>query len=74
MFVPGKPFQYSPMFMCKAKSELNSGAPLGLAPGLNHNIILGRKRLASDKNSSLLWIFVNYGRKKFYNILPWILV
>ncbi len=28
--------------------------------------------LARDKHSSLLWAFVNYGRKNFYNIGPWI--
>jgi len=28
------------------------------------------ERLASDKRSSLLQIFVNYGRKKTYNIGP----
>jgi hypothetical protein len=29
------------------------------------------ERLASDKHSSLLRTFVNYGHKKFYNIGPW---
>ncbi len=27
--------------------------------------------LARDKQSSLIGTFVNYGRKKFYNIGPW---
>jgi len=27
--------------------------------------------IASDKHSSLLRTFVNYGHKKFYNIGPW---
>ncbi len=35
------------------------------------NIRLGWKKLGVDKHSSLLQIFVNYGRKKFYNIRPW---
>jgi hypothetical protein len=29
-----------------------------------------REKLAKDKRSSLLRTFVNYGRKKFYNIRP----
>jgi hypothetical protein len=28
--------------------------------------------LAKDIHSSLLRKFVNYGRKKFYNIVPWL--
>ncbi len=31
----------------------------------------GGKRLAKDKQSSLLRKFVNYGQNKFYNIGPW---
>jgi hypothetical protein len=31
-------------------------------------------KLARDKNSSLTQKFVNLGRKKFYNIGPWISV
>ncbi len=38
---------------------------------LTANIRGRRGRLASDKHPSLLRIFVNYGRKKFYNIGPW---
>jgi hypothetical protein len=30
----------------------------------------GVERLARDKRSSLLWKFITYGRKKFYNIAP----
>ncbi len=29
------------------------------------------EKFAEDKRYSLLWKFVNYGRKKFYNIGPW---
>jgi hypothetical protein len=29
------------------------------------------ERLARDKQSSLLWTFVSYGRKNVYNIGPW---
>ncbi len=42
----------------------------GQAPGLTHKHYNRLIRLVRDKHSSLLQIFVNYGRKKFYNIGP----
>ncbi len=39
-------------------------------PGLAHKQYTGLERLARIKHSSLLWKFVNYDRKKFYNIGP----
>ncbi len=47
------------------------GDSLRLAPTFLSNIRLGLEELAKDKHSSLLRKFVNYGRKKFYNIGPW---
>ncbi len=38
------------------------------APGLTHKQQTSLERLATDKHSSLLRTFVNYVRKKFYNI------
>ena len=52
------------------KVEFISCASLRQAPALPTNIILGWKRLATDKHSSLLRKFVNYGHKKFHNIGP----
>jgi hypothetical protein len=53
--VPGKPFQPRLMFVGK----------VGAYPFEAHFRL---KRLARDKHCSLLRKFVNYGRKKFYNI------
>jgi hypothetical protein len=41
---------------------------LGQAPSLTIKYYTRLKRPARDKHSSLSQIFVNYGRKKFYNI------
>jgi hypothetical protein len=46
-------------------------ATLGLAPGITHKHYTRLERLAKDKRSSLLQIFLTYGYKKFYNIVPW---
>jgi|APCry1669189369_1035219.scaffolds.fasta_scaffold381320_1 hypothetical protein len=35
-----------------------------------HNHWTRLERLAREKHSGLLFTFVNYGRKKFYNIVP----
>jgi hypothetical protein len=37
---------------------------------LTHKYLTWLKRLARDKHNSLLQTFVNYSRKKFYNIGP----
>ena len=44
---------------------------LGQALGPTHKHQTRLERLARDERSSLLRIFVNDGRKKFYNIGPW---
>ncbi len=43
---------------------------LGQAPGLAHKHQTMLERLATDKHSSLLRIFVNYGRKFFITLAP----
>jgi hypothetical protein len=75
LFVPGKPFHSSLMFVSK-DSPNPSGAPemtltLGQAPGLTHKYQTKVERLACDKQSSLKRTFVNYRHIKFYNIWPW---
>ncbi len=76
MFVLDKPFQPSLRFWARqgAYPTVNlSGAPLyGRLLALAICIRLDRKMLASDKHSSFLQTFVNYGHKKFYNIGPWL--
>ncbi len=47
---------------------LKRSSPLGQALGLTHKHLTRLERLARDKPSSLLRIFINYGRKKFYKI------
>ncbi len=74
MFAPGKSFQDSIVFAGKA-GAYPSEAPfkcsiLEWAPGLAHKQSTSMERLAKNKHSSLLRIFVNYGQKKFYNIGP----
>ncbi len=54
MFVPGKPFRLSVMFVGKIEDFP----------------IEELERLARGKHSNLLRKFVNYGQKKFYNIGP----
>ncbi len=45
------------------------------APGLTNKYLTRLERFAKDKHSTLLRIFKNYDRKKFYNISPlWCLI
>ncbi len=71
-FVPGKRFQHSLMLVGKARSLSYSGAPekcfTQVSSGLTCKYYTWSERLASEKHSGLLQKFVNYGRKKFYNI------
>ncbi len=46
------------------------GAPLLKALSLNCKHYTLLERLPKDKQSSLLWTFINYGRKMFCNIGP----
>jgi hypothetical protein len=74
MFVPGKPFHPSLMFVEKAGEE-KSRTPLGCstlrqALGLTLIHYIRLERPARGKHSSLLQAFVNYGRKEIYNIGP----
>jgi len=48
-------------------SEAPSGPPL--TPGLTHTYLTWIERLGKYKHSSLLRKPVNYGHKKFYNIV-----
>ncbi len=50
------------------RMEHLKGSSLGSTPALFINSRQGWKRLTRDKRSSLLRNFVNYGRKKCYNI------
>jgi hypothetical protein len=66
VFVPGKPFQPSLMFVGKGqestkKWELLLDVPLGWAPAFLTNIRLGWKGLPETKHSSLFKKSVNYG-------------
>ncbi len=45
-------------------------SPVRVSSGLTNNHYTRLKRQARDKHYSLLRTFVNYGRKKFYNIGP----
>ncbi len=69
--VRGKPFL---MFVGKARSLPNSGSPERFSDRVGScctNRPQARlERRATDKHSSLLRTFINYGRKKFYNIAP----
>jgi hypothetical protein len=70
------------MFVGKARSQPSIGAPekfftpgrcfseLGFGPTPKHQTRL--ERLARDKRSSLLRKFVNYDRKRFYNVDTWL--
>jgi len=69
MFVTGKPFQSDTIFVSKARSLTVREVPLGYASSFL-NIRLNWKDLPST-NTILLGIFVNYVRKKFYNVDPW---
>ncbi len=64
MFVPGRPFKPSLMFVDKAGRLTNYNNFQVLHSGL------ARKHCISRKHSSSLQKPVNYGHKKFYNIRP----
>jgi hypothetical protein len=72
VFVPGKFFQPSLMFVGKPGAypieEPFRCCTLGKAPSLAHKQQTWLERIARDKHSSLLQKFVTYGRKEFYNI------
>ncbi len=69
MFVLGKPFKPSLIFVGEARSLPLSGAPeryfTQVASGLSCKHQTRLERLAMDKHSSLLRKSVNYGRKSF---------
>jgi hypothetical protein len=72
MFLFGKPFQPSLMFVGKDhyfRVEHLLGAPHGQALTLIIHLRLACK--SCSKHSELLRKFVTYGRKKFHNIGPW---
>jgi hypothetical protein len=62
------------MFVSEARSLPKSGAPERSFTQVGSGLICQHKtrleKLARDKPSGLLLIFINYGRKKFYNIRP----
>ena len=72
MFVPGKPFQPSLVFVGKARAYLSEApfkwSTLGKAPGLTRKHLTRLERLARDKCCSFLRKVITSGRKKFYNI------
>ncbi len=69
VLVHGKPFQPSPMFVCKARGLPQSGAPEKcfnwVCYSLSNKHQTRQERLARYKHSSLLQRYVNYGRNKF---------
>jgi hypothetical protein len=71
---PSKHVQSSLMFDGKAgtypREETFSCSTLGLTPVLTHNLYIRLENPERGKHSSLLRTFVNYDRKKFYNIGP----
>jgi hypothetical protein len=72
---PWQPFQPSQIFVSKAGSY-PSGAhfkcsAIGQAPGLIYKRWIRLESTATDRHSSLLQKFVNYGWKMFFNIWPW---
>ncbi len=71
MFVPGRPFQLRLIFESKSRTYLSETpfgcSTIGQAPALTHKHQSRLKEPARNTHSSL---FVNYGRKKLYNIGP----
>jgi hypothetical protein len=61
-FVPGKPFQPNVMFAGKARSL----PKLDYSDTHKHDAFL--EIFPRDKHCSLFGRYINYGRKKFYNI------
>ncbi len=70
MFVPGKSFKPSLMFVDKA-GVYPSEATSRIGTGLTHKHKTRMEKFARDEHSSLLRTFVNYRHKKFYNIGSW---
>jgi hypothetical protein len=71
MFVLGKPFQASLLFVCKARSLTLIRAHQGffnrVGSCFTNNHYTTLEKIARDKYPNLLRIFVNSVRKKFYN-------
>jgi hypothetical protein len=71
VFVPGKPFQQSLMFLDKTRGLPQSVAPercyTWVGSGLTRKHLTKLERLGRGKHSSLLQKSTNYGRKKFYS-------
>ncbi len=67
VYVPGKPFQ--PRLTFIGKAYLTVWDQVGSCLDRNHQARL--EMFATDKHSSLIYMSVNYGHKKFYNIGPW---
>ncbi len=74
MFVTGKPFQPSLIFVGKARNFPYSGVHFKCSTHVGSSLIHKHwtilEGIATDKPSSLLRTFVNYGRKKFFIIGP----
>ncbi len=74
MFVPGKLFQLSLMFVGKARGLPQSGAPERgftlICPNLAQKHWTRLEVLAWDKNSECLQKSLNYGRTKVYSTGP----
>jgi hypothetical protein len=68
----GKPLKHKSSALGKARSLPYSGAPeryfTRVGSGLTHEHWTRLERPVKDKHSSLFQTFVNYVRKKFYNI------
>ncbi len=64
-------FYSSLVFVGKAMSLPQNGAPEYVDSGLTHKHLSMLEMLARGKNSSLLRTHVNYSRKTFCNIGPW---
>ncbi len=75
MFVSGKHFQDRLLFLSKARAYLSEApfmcSTLAQAPGRTHKHQTKLEMSARDKHSGILRTFVNYDRKKVYNIGPW---
>jgi hypothetical protein len=75
VFVPGKPFQLSLMFLDKARSLPKGGVPeryiAQVGSCLTHKHRTRLERPARDKHPRFFGKFINYGHKKFCNIGPW---
>ncbi len=69
MFFPGEPLEASLMFVGKARSRIKSGATEIYFTKLGSTTTC-LKQLATDKHSSLLRTFVNYGCKSFITSGP----